>query len=165
MVKSLIWSGDLIPAAKRSPWRQELESPMIYFIGYIAVLISFGAIDACWLRLMGPVLYRPTLGDILLTDVRLGPALIFYLVYPIGLLCFAVVPASKSNSVITVIQSAMLFGALAYATYDLTNLATLRNWTVRLTVLDISYGAIASAFAATASLLAVRWAANNGASL
>lgn len=129
---------------------------MTYLIGYLAVLLPFGAVDAVWLSLMGPRLYKPTLGDILLTDVRIGPAIAFYLIYPVGLLVFAVMPGLKSGSAATVIGYGALFGALAYATYDLTNFATLRNWTLQLTVLDIVYGAAASAIAAFISFLAVR---------
>lgn len=129
---------------------------MIYVTGYIAALIAFGAIDAVWLRVMGPALYRPTLGDILLTDIRLAPAVTFYAIYPVGLLVFAVMPASKSGSTASAVGSGLLFGAIAYATYDLTNFATLRNWTLQITLLDIAYGAAASAFAAFVSLLVVR---------
>jgi uncharacterized membrane protein len=129
---------------------------MIYVTGYIAALIAFGAIDAVWLRVMGPALYRPTLGDILLTDIRLAPAVTFYAIYPVGLLVFAVMPALKSGSTASAVGSGLLFGAIAYATYDLTNFATLRNWTLQITLLDIAYGAAASAFAAFVSLLVVR---------
>lgn len=133
---------------------------MAYVTGYITALIAFGAIDAVWLSLMGPALYRPTLGDILLTDLRVAPAVTFYAIYPVGLLVFAVMPGLKSGFVTSVIGSAALFGAIAYATYDLTNFATLRNWTLQLTVLDIAYGAAASAFAAFVSSLVVRAVAN-----
>ena len=133
---------------------------MAYVTGYITALIAFGAIDAIWLSLMGPALYRPTLGDILLTDLRLAPAVTFYAVYPVGLLVFAVMPGLKSGSAASAAGLAALFGAIAYATYDLTNFATLRNWTLQLTVLDIAYGAAASAFAAFVSLLVVRAVSN-----
>ncbi|MCP3408858.1 DUF2177 family protein [Bradyrhizobium sp. CCGB01] len=133
---------------------------MAYVTGYITALMAFGAIDVVWLRFMGPALYRPTLGDILLTDLRVAPALAFYVIYPVGLLVFAVLPGLKSGSAANVIGSAALFGAIAYATYDLTNFATLRNWTLQLTVLDIVYGAAASAFAAFVSFLAVRAVSN-----
>jgi uncharacterized membrane protein len=129
---------------------------MIYLAGYVGALVSFGAIDAVWLRLMGPVLYRPTLGDILLAEVRLGPAIAFYLVYPIGVLVLAVLPALKPNSLAAAIGSGIILGAMAYATYDLTNFATLRNWTLQLTLLDIAYGAVITGFAAAASFLAAR---------
>jgi len=129
---------------------------MTYLIGYIAALLSFGVVDALWLRSMGPILYRPTLGDILLTEVRLIPAVAFYLLYPIGLVMFAVLPAVKSNSIVSAATSGLVFGAIAYATYDLTNFATLRNWTLQLTVLDIIYGAAVSGLAASAGTLAIR---------
>ena len=129
---------------------------MLYLIGYVGALVSFGAIDALWLRLMGPVLYRPTLGDVLLTEVRIGPAIVFYLVYPIGVLVLAVLPALKSNSLAAAVGSGIVLGAVSYATYDLTNLATLRNWTLQLTLVDIAYGAVVTGFAALVSFLAAR---------
>ena len=133
---------------------------MSYLVGYFSMLISFGLVDACWLRVMGPRLYRPTLGDILLADVRLGPAVAFYLMYPVGLLVFAVLPAMKANSLSMAAGSGLLFGAIAYATYDLTNYATLRNWSLQLTVADMAYGALASGLAATISLWAIRAVSN-----
>jgi uncharacterized membrane protein len=129
---------------------------MVYLVGYIGALISFGVVDAMWLRLMGPLLYRPTLGDILLAELRLGPAIAFYLAFPIGVFVLAVLPALKASSLSSAVGSGILFGALAYATYDLTNFATLRNWTLQLTVLDIVYGAIVSGFSAAVSFLMAR---------
>ena len=129
---------------------------MAYLVGYIGTLLSFGAIDALWLRAMGPALYRPTLGDILLSDVRVAPAIVFYLIYPIGVIILAVLPALKSNSLLTAVGSGFLLGAMAYATYDLTNFATLRNWTLQLTVLDMGYGAIVSGVAAGVGFFVTR---------
>ena len=142
--------------ARDEPGHDEKESPMVYLIAYIAALVPFGVVDAIWLSLMGPALYKPTLGDILLPDLRVGPAIAFYLIFPIGLVVFAVLPGLKSGSVVTALALGMLFGALAYATYDLTNFATLRNWTLQITLLDIAYGAIASGLAAVASVLVLR---------
>ena len=129
---------------------------MIYVVAYFAALVPFGVIDAIWLSLMGPALYKPTLGDVLLPEIRLGPAIAFYLIFPIGLVVFAVLPGLRSGSILTALALGMLFGAMAYATYDLTNFATLRNWTLQLTVLDIAYGAIASGIAALVSVLVLR---------
>jgi uncharacterized membrane protein len=130
---------------------------MSYAVAYVAVLIVFGAIDAAWLSTMGPLLYRPALGDILAQSLRIAPAIAFYLVYPIGVVVFAVLPALRAQTPFTAASLALLFGALAYATYDLTNYATLRNWTLQITVLDIGYGGLASSIAATAAYFAVRW--------
>src|SRR5580700_6394013 len=121
---------------------------MSYFVAYLTVLIVFGAIDAGWLTTMGPLLYRPTLGDILLPSLRVAPAILFYLVYPLGVVVFAAMPGLRAGLPTTTLVLALLFGALAYATYDLTNYATLRNWTWQITLVDICYGAIASGVAA-----------------
>ncbi len=129
---------------------------MTYLVAYVAVLVVFGIIDAAWLNSMGNILYRPTLGDILLTDLRIAPAIVFYLAYPIGVVVFAVMPGLRSNSILVAFLSALLFGAIAYGTYDLTNYATLRNWTLQITVIDICYGALASGIAAIAATLIVR---------
>jgi uncharacterized membrane protein len=129
---------------------------MTYVIAYVAVLIAFGTIDAVWLTTMGSVLYRPALGDILAPGLRVAPAVAFYLLYPIGIVVFAVLPGLRTQSPLAAAALALLFGALAYATYDLTNYATLRNWTLQITVVDIGYGALASSIAATVGYFAVR---------
>lgn len=129
---------------------------MIYAVAYLSILLPFGLLDAVWLSLMGPRLYKPTLGDILLTNLNVPAAVAFYLIYPIGILVFAVLPALKAGSVAPALLYAALFGALAYATYDLTNQATLRNWTLQLTLADIAWGAIASGAAGAASYYVTR---------
>ena len=130
---------------------------MLYAIAYAAILVPFCMLDAVWLTVMGKALYKPTLGDILLQNVNLPPEIAFYLIYPIGILVFGVLPALKAGSVTPAILYAALFGALAYATYDLTNYATLRNWTLQITLLDVAWGAFASGVAATVSYYVVRW--------
>ena len=106
---------------------------------------------------MGKLLYKPTLGDILLPGVNLPPAIAFYLIFPIGILVFGVLPGLKAGSVVHAVVYAALFGALSYATYDLTNYATLRNWTLTITLLDVAWGAFASGAAAAAAYYAARW--------
>src|ERR1700734_1543899 len=132
------------------------DRSMTYVIAYVAVLIVFGTIDAVWLTTMGALLYRPALGDILAQNLRVAPAVAFYLLYPIGVVAFAVLPGLRAQSPLAAAALALLFGALAYATYDLTNYATLRNWTLQITVIDIGYGALASSIAATVGYFAVR---------
>jgi uncharacterized membrane protein len=129
---------------------------MLYALLYVGILLPFGLMDAVWLTVMGSLLYRPTLGDILLPTLNVAPAIAFYLMYPIGVLVFAALPALKAGSVAPALIYGALFGALAYATYDLTNYATLRNWTLLITVADIAWGAIASATAAAAAYYITR---------
>lgn len=129
---------------------------MLYVIAYVCTLVVFGAIDAAWLTFMGPILYRPTLAEILAPSLRVAPAIVFYLSYPIGIVYFAVLPGLRAGAATGAFIPALLFGALAYATYDLTNYATLRHWTLQITVLDVLYGAVASGVAAVAAFLVVR---------
>lgn len=127
------------------------DKALVYVAGYISTLIIFGVVDALWLSVMGALFYKPLLGDILLSSVRIGPALAFYAMYPVGVLVFAILPALRSGSANTALALGLLLGAVAYATYDLTNFATLRNWSLQIVIVDIVYGSVATGFAATAS--------------
>lgn len=131
--------------------------PMSYLVAYIGVLVVFGAIDAAWLSTMGPIFYRPALAEILAPNLRVVPAIAFYLIYPVGVVAFAVTPGLRSGSIASAFSLALLFGAVAYGTYDLTNYATLRVWSLQITVLDIVYGGFASGVAAAAAFLLVRF--------
>jgi uncharacterized membrane protein len=130
---------------------------MIYVVAYIAALIVFGILDAIWLSTMASRLYRPALGDTMLDKLRVAPALVFYLLYPIGIVVFAAMPAVQAASAGIALSYGALFGLLAYATYDLTNYATLRKWTLKLAVIDLVYGSVASSLMALSAYQAVRW--------
>jgi uncharacterized membrane protein len=129
---------------------------MQFLAAYFAALVVFVGIDATWLSAMGGLIYRPTLGDILLPSLRVAPALVFYAMFPVGIVAFAVLPALRSGAASTAFVQGLLFGAIAYGTYDLTNYATLRNWTLQITAIDIAYGAIATGVAAALASLATR---------
>jgi uncharacterized membrane protein len=126
-----------------------LGEPMTMIAGYIATLVAFGGVDMVWLGLMVQRLYRPALGELLAPDVNLPAAIAFYLLFPLGLMIFAVLPAAKSQSLGDATLFGALFGLFGYATYDLTNQATLRGWPVQLTLIDIAWGVALSGFAAT----------------
>lgn len=128
---------------------------MASVIAYTTILIVYCAIDAVWLSVMAPRMYKPTLRDILLKDFKLGPAIVLYLAYPAGILVFATLPALEAGSVKPAFIYGALLGALAYATYDLTNYATLRNWTLRMTAIDIIWGAVVTAIPAASAFYAV----------
>ena len=115
---------------------------------YLCALLAFTAVDMVWLSIMAGRFYRPTLGDILLADVNLKVAVVFYLLYPIGLLIFAIAPALKTGDLKDALIMGALFGFFAYATYDLTNQATVRNWSFALTLVDVAWGAFASGLTA-----------------
>ena len=129
---------------------------MSYLTAYIVSLVVFVGVDFVWLSAMGAALYRSTLGELLAPSVRLAPAAVFYLAYPVGIVFLAVVPALAADSWMRGAALGALFGALAYATYDLTNFATLRTWSLQITVLDIAYGTIATAAATVAAYFVVK---------
>ncbi len=135
---------------------------MQFFSAYAAALIVFGILDAVWLSIMGRLLYRPTLGSLMLDNLRWVPALVFYFLFPVGVVHFAVLPAFAVASPGMALVNGAFLGLLAYATYDLTNYATLRVWTLTLTLVDIAYGAVATALVALGAYGALRLFAGAG---
>lgn len=129
---------------------------MRFIVGYVAFLIAFGICDAIWLSTMTPRLYRPALGDLIVEQVRYWPAAIFYFGFPLGVLHFAVMPALRDGSAGTALISGALIGLMAYATYDLTNYATLRPWTLTITLADIVYGTVVVGFCSWVAYLAIQ---------
>lgn len=125
---------------------------------HVATFVAFLALDAVWLSRMGDALYRPTMGDMLLDGFRLTPAVIFYVVYTVGLVHFGVKPGLAGGAV-TTLGEAALFGFVAYATYDLTNQATLKNWSTALTLADLGWGTVASMVAASVGRAVTLWLA------
>jgi len=130
---------------------------LTYLLAYVIALVLFLIVDAIWLTTMGASLYRATLGDILAPAVRLGPAIAFYLLFPIGIVVFAVAPGLRSGSAAEAVLYGALLGLITYATYDLTNFATLRNWSLKITVIDLAYGAVVVGLIAGLTTLIVQW--------
>ena len=127
---------------------------MTFLAGYVATLVAFVAADMVWLGIMAERVYRPALGDILSTSVNLPAAIVFYLIFPVGLTIFSVLQAAQHQSAGYAAVLGGFFGFFAYATYDLTNQATLRNWPTHLTVIDLAWGSALAALAATIGYLA-----------
>ncbi|MGV4792020.1 DUF2177 family protein [Rhizobium sp. F40D2] len=121
-------------------------------VAYLATLIVFVAIDFVWLSTMADRLYRPTLGDMLTPEFRLAPAVAFYLLYAAGLTFLAVKPGLTSGSFAAATVYGAVVGLTAYATYDLTNQSTLKNWSTILTIADLLWGCALSAISAGASV-------------
>ncbi|MCQ1774962.1 DUF2177 family protein [Neorhizobium galegae] len=121
-----------------------------YYVAYLATLIVFVAIDFVWLSTMADRLYRPILGDMLAPEFRIGPAIAFYILYAGGLTFLATRAGLISGSFATALLYGAAVGFTAYATYDLTNQSTLRNWSTLLTIADLLWGTVLSAVAAGA---------------
>lgn len=101
---------------------------------------AFFAIDFVWLTLATPRIYQPLLGDLLSPKPNLAVAGIFYLFYVVGIVALAIVPGLQEGSLVAALWRGALFGLLAYATYDLTNLATIRDWPWQISVIDMIWG-------------------------
>lgn len=117
---------------------------MRYFKLYLVSLMTFLAIDMLWLGLVARSFYQQQLGFIMAPSVNWFAAAIFYLLFIVGILFFVVVPGLESGSHKTTLLRAALFGLITYATYDLTNLATIKDWPVLITVVDLLWGIILS---------------------
>lgn len=129
---------------------------MSHLIAYVTILIAFGIFDAIWLSQVAIALYRPVLGDMMIEQIRILPAVVFYLSFPIGLVVFAVMPAVRDGSFVTAFGAGALLGALCYATYDLTNYATVKTWTLQVTLIDIAYGAVVAGICSSLAYLVVQ---------
>ncbi|MBN8483526.1 MAG: DUF2177 family protein [Sphingomonadales bacterium] len=118
-----------------------------WYLAYPIVGAAFLILDMIWLRFAVPMLYRPALGDLLATNFRAGPAVAFYIIYFAALTVFAVLPGTMLGVPAAVASGAAL-GLTAYATYNLTNMATLKVWPLQMTLIDIAWGTVSSGLAA-----------------
>ena len=109
---------------------------------YGFALPVFLAIDMVWLGLVAPGFYRSQIGHLLSPKVNWVAAGLFYLVFVAGIIMFAVLPAIEKGSFARAALLGGLFGLMTYATYDMTNLATIRDWPVLVTVVDIAWGVV-----------------------
>ena len=128
-----------------------------YLVAFGATFLVMFVIDALWLGVIAKDFYRTAMGALLAPEPRLGFATIFYLMYPLGLVIFAVLPGADAASVVRAAVLGALFGLFCYGTYDLTNLAVVQDWPLRLTFVDLAWGTFASAVSAGAGLALTRW--------
>lgn len=126
----------------------------VYPRAYLGAGLVFAALDFAWLSATNASLYRPILAPVLADQVRLLPAVSFYLIYLAGLTVFAIRPALAAGGWRAALVLGGLFGFFAYATYDLTNQATLAVWATKLTLMDLAWGVTVSATGATAGYFA-----------
>lgn len=127
-------------------------SPELYFYIFALTVPIFFIIDMIWLGLLARPLYQSELKKFL-GPVNWPIAILFYLIFIIGLMIFAILPALQAGSVGVAIVYGALFGFFTYATYDLTNLATVRNWPKLITAIDIAWGTVLAMSVATLSYL------------
>lgn len=128
-----------------------------YLIAWGATFVVMLVIDLLWLGVIAKNLYAQAMGDLMSPQPRLAFAALFYLMYPVGLVIFAVLPGMQADSVARAALLGALFGLFAYATYDLTNLAVVRGWPLGLSFIDMAWGTLVSGVSAAAGMAALRW--------
>jgi uncharacterized membrane protein len=121
-----------------------------HLIAYIAVGIVFLALDAVWLGVLAKDMYRAQIGHLLAPSFRVGPAVVFYLMYIAGVVYFAVAPALASGRWQDAVVPAAVLGFIAYGTYDFTNWAVMRDWPAGMTFIDVAWGTVLTTVAASA---------------
>ena len=118
-------------------------------VAYLSTLLAMLVLDFAWLGTVGGSLFKRTLGDVMAPQFSIAPAVIFYAVYVVGILYFATLPGLDSGDWTTALLKGALFGFFAYLTYDMTNLATLRNYSATLAMTDLVWGTVVTGAAST----------------
>lgn len=124
---------------------------------YGICVVVFFALDFVWLSTATQRIYRRYLGDLLADQPKLAVAAGFYLLFVVGIVALAVLPALQEGSVVGALWRGALFGLLAYATYDLTNLSTIRDWPWQVSVIDMAWGTALNALVAVVGYYAAQW--------
>jgi uncharacterized membrane protein len=129
---------------------------MTYVVAYIATAVVFLGLDALWLSKVALGMYRQELGSLLLDKPNLPIAGAFYLLYVGGIVILAIVPALADGGWVKALLMGAVLGLVAYGTYDITNLSTLKGYTVRIALTDLAWGTALTAVSATIGFWVVR---------
>ena len=130
----------------------------VYYIKlYFVTLAAFLAIDAVWLALVARTFYRRYLDWLMAANPNWIAALAFYLLFVVGVLVFVVIPGVEDGSLRTTLLKGALFGLIAYGTYDLTNQATVKNWPLTITAVDMVWGTALSVAVSYVGFVAGKW--------
>lgn len=129
-----------------------------YVIAYAATAVVFFGLDFVWLsRALG--FYRSEIGSLLLETPKFGYAAGFYLLYVVGIVALVVIPATTAGGWVQALLMGALLGLVAYGTYDMTNMATLKGYTLRVALVDMGWGMFVTAVAAVIGTLITQWLA------
>ena len=132
---------------------------LLYLKLYLLTIPVFFLVDLIWLGYVAKRFYRSNLDFILSPDVNWPAAISFYLIYIVGILFFAVAPALERESLTRALLWGGLYGFFTYATYDLTNMALIKGWPLKIVVVDIAWGIVLCAVVAASSFGIARWLA------
>ncbi len=126
-------------------------------LSYVLTFAVFFIIDMAWLGLIAKGLYKKYLGSFLSEQVNWTAAIVFYLLFVVGVFIFVILPSVQKNSLVSAISLGALFGFFTYATYDLTNLATMKNWPLNIVFIDILWGTVLTSIVGTAGFYIVKF--------
>jgi uncharacterized membrane protein len=127
------------------------------FYSYLLTALVFFAVDMLWLGIIAKGTYQKYLGSFLSDQVNWTAAIIFYLLFIIGISIFAIYPAVNKGSVVNAIILGALFGFFTYATYDLTNMATMKDWPIQIVIIDIIWGSVLTAIVSVSGFYIVKY--------
>lgn len=126
-------------------------------ISYILTVIVFFAIDMVWLGLIAKNIYRKYLGGLLSENVNWAAAIIFYLIFIVGIFVFVIIPSVEKQSLLRAVVLGAVFGFIAYATYDLTNYATLKGFPLTIVFIDLAWGAVLTSMVSVAGYFIMKF--------
>jgi uncharacterized membrane protein len=131
-----------------------------FLASYVLTAIVFFSIDLIWLGVIAKDLYRKQIGFLLADQVNWAAAIIFYLLFIVGIFVFVILPSLEKNSLMHAILLGGFFGFITYATYDLTNLATLKNWPLSIVFIDLAWGTVLTSAVGGAGFFICKWIIN-----
>ena len=124
----------------------------LLIISFIFVSTIFLIIDVLWLSITVKSLYRPALGDLLKDKPVMWAAVLFYIIYMIGLALIILKPALANDSILQALWTGVVFGVVAYGTYNLTNMATVKNWSASIVWIDMLWGGFLTGFSSAVGI-------------
>jgi len=130
---------------------------MIQILLYISTAIVFLALDVVMLKKVMYPLFSANIGPMMLEDLRMGPAAVFYLFYVVGVVWFVSIPALNVGSIAQAFFAGAVLGALAYGTYEFTNFATLKGWTAQMVMVDVIWGAVLTGTSAAVGVAVTKY--------
>jgi uncharacterized membrane protein len=130
---------------------------MIHILLYIVTAIVFLALDVVMLKKVMYPLFSSNIGPMMLEDLRMGPAAVFYLFYVVGVVWFVSIPALNVGSIAQAFFAGAVLGALAYGTYEFTNFATLKGWTAQMVTVDVIWGAVLTGTSAAVGVAVTKY--------
>jgi len=130
---------------------------MIHILLYFRTAIVFLALDVVMLKKVMYPLFSANIGPMMLEDLRMGPAAVFYLFYVVGVVWFVSIPALNVGSIAQAFFAGAVLGALAYGTYEFTNFATLKGWTAQMVMVDVIWGAVLTGTSAAVGVAVTKY--------